>query len=188
MSVSDDLIDWLTPVKWQAIATLTFPRTVGEEAASRTFSGFVNEIERDQRGRICTVSAMERRSRDGEPVPLHIHAAIASLKPITTQLVSDAWNHAVGRPSSLRSDLALVERYDPSRGGLDYVLKQTSDPNCHWDVRNVEYFNPKMQPSVKTDHTSLRSARRWSQQVSVLSLAVSCALTEGGLKRSESVT
>jgi hypothetical protein len=173
MSFSDALIDWLKPIQWQAIAALTFPRTVGEEAASRTFSGFVNEIERDQRGRICTASAMERRSRDGEPVPLHIHAAIASLKPITTQLVSDAWNHAAGRPSSLRSDLALVERYDPSRGGLDYLLKQTSDPNCHWDIHNVEYFNPKMQPTVKADHTSLRSARRWSQQVSVLSRTVS---------------
>jgi hypothetical protein len=80
MSVSDALIGWLKPIQWQAIATLTFPRTVGEEIASRTFKGFVNEIEKGQRGRVCTVSAMERRGRDGEPVPLHVHAAIASLK------------------------------------------------------------------------------------------------------------
>lgn len=173
MSFSDALIDWLKPIQWQAIATLTFPRTVGEEAASRTFKWFVNEIERGQRGRVCTVSAMERRARDGDPVPLHIHASLASLRPLTTQIVSDAWNHAVGRPSSLRSDLALVEKYDPSRRGIDYVLKQISDPNCHWDVHNVEYFHPEMQPSVKTDHTSLRSARRWSQQVSVLSPTLS---------------
>ena len=166
MSASGALIDWLKPIKWQAIATLTFPRTVGEEIASRTFKGFVNEIEKGQRGRICTVSAMERQGRDGKPVPLHIHASIASLKPITTQVVSDAWNHAVGRPSSLRSDLALVERYDPSRGGLDYVLKQTSDPDCHWDVRNLEFFNPTMDSSSKRDHAALRSARRRSKQVS----------------------
>ena len=57
--------------------------------------------------------------------------------------------------SSLRSDLALVERYDPSRGGLDYVLKQTSDPDCHWNVRNLEFFNPTMDSSSKRDHAAL---------------------------------
>jgi hypothetical protein len=52
-------------------------------------------------------------------------------------------------------------------GGIDYILKQIEDPDCEWDVRNVHLFHPNVKLDSKLDHASLRSTRRWQQQVSL---------------------
>ena len=133
----------------------------------------MNLMEKGVRGRVCSASAIESHSRSGESVPAHIHAAFASRMTITPALVSDTWNHALGRYNPARSDLARVYDYDASQNGLSYLLKQVNNPDCQWDVHNLEFFTPTMDCSDKKDHAALRSARRWSQQVPVLSPAMS---------------
>ena len=172
-ALTESLTEWLEVIPWQVIATLEFPWTSGTWSADRRFSEFVNLMERGVRGRVCSLSAVESHRRDGSPVSAHIHAALAARMPITPTMVSDTWNHALGRYDPSRSDLARVSDYNPSQGGLSYILKQVTNPDCQWDVHNLEFFNPTMDFSDKRDHAALRSARRWSQQVSVLSPAVS---------------
>jgi hypothetical protein len=65
-------------------------------------------------------------------------------------------------------DLARVEPLDPSMGAIEYIVKQIDVPDCDWDIRNVHLFNPDVELEPKLDHASLRSVRRWNQQVSML--------------------
>ena len=159
---------WLQSVPWQLFATLEFPylRTRYETARLK-FADMVNTVERCLRTRLGYLYAMETRSKSGAVVPLHFHAAFTAIRPIPDWLVAGVWNQAVGRSNSVGGDLALVEPYDPSMGGIEYIVKQVGDPNCEWDCRNVHLFSDTIQLEPKSDHASLRSARRWQQQVSI---------------------
>ena len=161
-------VQWLQSVPWQLFATLEFPylRTRYEPARLK-FAEMVNTVERSLRTRLGYLYAMETRSKSGAVVPLHFHAAFTAIRPIPDWLVAGVWNQAVGRSNSVGGDLALVEPYDPSMGGIEYIVKQVGDPNCEWDCRNVHLFSNSIQLEPKSDHASLRSARRWQQQVSI---------------------
>ncbi|MGA2753233.1 MAG: hypothetical protein ABSE53_05650 [Terracidiphilus sp.] len=166
---AESVAAWLQPVPWQLVATLEFPWNARPETADRKFTELIDSVERGMRTRICYARALESRAKSGERVPLHIHAALASAKPIPHQLVSGIWNSQVGRTNSSNSDLAFIEPYNPSQCGIQYLLKQIDDPDCEWDFRNVHLFNPNVKLDSKLDHASLRSARRWQQQVSLAS-------------------
>jgi len=160
--------EWLRPVPWQLFATLEFPWNASHKTASRLFDSLINKLERFMRTRVCFLRALENRSKRGERVPVHIHSALACLRPISPQLVSGIWFASVGRPDSKESDLVEIESFDSSMSGVDYIVKQMGDPDCEWDIRNVHLFNPDVKPEPKSDHASLRSDRRWHQQVSML--------------------
>jgi hypothetical protein len=160
--------DWLRPVPWQLFTTLEFPRGARPEVATAKFGEFIDTLERNLRSRVCSVHVLESKSKDsGERVPLHIHSALTAIKPIDPRLVSSAWHARVGRTDPTSSDLVLTRPFDPEMGGIDYILKQIEDPDCEWDVRNVHLFHPNVKLDSKLDHASLRSTRRWQQQVSL---------------------
>jgi hypothetical protein len=164
---AESVAAWLQPVPWQLVATLEFPWNARPETADRQFTELIDSVERGMRTRICYARALESRAKSGERVPLHIHAALASAKHISPRLVSETWNRKVGRTNASNGDLALVEPFDPSQGGIAYVLKQIDDPDCEWGVRNIHLFNPDAKLDSKLDHASLRSARRWQQEISL---------------------
>jgi hypothetical protein len=160
--------DWLRPVPWQLFTTLEFPGRARPEIASAKFGEFINTMERNLRSRVGSVHVLESKSKDrGERVPLHIHSALTANKPIDPRLVSSAWHARVGRTDPTSSELVLTRPFDPEMGGIEYILKQIDDPDCEWDFRNVHLFNPNVNLDSKLDHASLRSARRWQQQVSI---------------------
>jgi hypothetical protein len=160
--------DWLRPVPWQLFTTLEFPRRARPEIATAKFGEFIDSMERNLRSRVCSVHVLESKSKDrGERVPLHIHSALTAIKPIDPWLVSSAWHARVGRTDPTSSDLVLTRPFDPEMGGIEYILKQMDDPDCEWGFRNLHLFNPNVKLDSKLDYTSLRSARRWQQQVSM---------------------
>jgi hypothetical protein len=163
--------EWLQPVPWQLFTTLKFPYSASNETATRKYSDLINNIEHNMRTRVCSVSAIENRSKYGERVPLHIHSALACLKPIPPELVTDLWNAGVGRGNSENNDLSVIKRFDSTICGIEYILKQVNDPDCEWDFRNIHLFNPNVRLEPKLDHKSLRSARRWHKQVSIAAAA-----------------
>jgi hypothetical protein len=121
----------------------------------------IDHLERDIRTRVCFIRAAETKSKSGVPVPLHFHAALTATKPISCELVTDLWNHSMGRTSG---DLALVEPYQPALEGVAYITKQINDHGCEWDWRNVHLFTSSITLPERLDHASLRSARRWRTQ------------------------
>lgn len=180
----DAAADWLRPVPWQLFTTLEFPRGARPEIATAKFGGFIDTMERSLRSRVCSVHVLESKSKDrGERVPLHIHSALAAIKPIDPRLVSSAWHARVGRTDPTSSDLVLTRPFDPEMGGIEYILKQIEDPDCEWDVRNIELFQPKVQLDSKLDHASLRSTRRWQQQFSLAAAKPPSAVEPPGSSR-----
>lgn len=163
-SAQTAVAEWLQPVPWQLFATLEFPWNAKPETATSKFDQMINTMERTLRTRVCCVNASETRSKTGAMVPLHIHASFASAKPIPRQLVAGAWAEGVGRTNSVGGDLARVEPFNPAMGGISYIVKLINDPDCEWGFRNVHLFNGNIQIEPKTDHASLRSARRWQAQ------------------------
>ena len=156
--------DWLQPVPWQLFATLEFPWNVKPETATSKFDQMIDTMERTLRTTVCCVNASEVRSKTGATVPLHIHASFASARQIPRQLVAGIWTEGVGRTNSASGDLARVEAFNPAMGGISYIVKLINDPDCEWGFRNVHLFNRNIQIAPKTDHASLRSARRWQAQ------------------------
>jgi hypothetical protein len=160
------IAQWLQSVPWKLFATLEFPSAhIRHETARRKFADMVDLCERILRTRLCYLYASETRSKSGAIVPLHFHAAFTGIRPIPYQLVAGIWNEGVRRTNSVGGDLARVEPFDPARGGIEYIVKQICDPDCEWDCRNVHLFGNGIQLEPKSDHASLRSARRWQQQV-----------------------
>ena len=157
---------WLEDVPWQLFATLEFPSAhTRHETARRKFADMVNLCERCLGTRLCYVCAMESRSASGAIVPVHFHAAFTAIRRIPYQLVAGVWNEGIGRANSVGGDLARVEAYDLAMGGIEYIMKLITEPDCEWDLRNVHLFTPNVDLDSKLDHASLRSARRWQQQL-----------------------
>ncbi len=67
--------------------------------------------------------------------------------------------------------MALVEPYLPARGGIGYIVKGIGDDGCEWDYKNVHLFAGRIHAELKSDHASLRSARRWQDQISSAPMA-----------------
>ena len=166
--MSSATAEWLQPIPFQLFATLEFPWIANSEAAHKQWARLINTIERSMRSRVCHVSAFENRSKSGGMVTLHIHSALAALNPIPPQLVTDTWLSLVGRTKSLQSDLVKIEPLNDSKSAVPYILKQIGDPDCDWDFHNVHLFNPLVQSAPQRDHVTLRSARRWQQQASMV--------------------
>jgi len=157
---------WLNPVPWQLFGTFETPWRASPETLSSKFTGLIRSLEESMRTRICTVSTIENKSKHGERVPNHIHAALASLRPIPQLLVEETWLQGVGRMHSMtNSNLAEVVPFKSPM--LEYVLKQISDQDCEWDVSNLQYFNSNVPSVPGTNHRSLQMARRWLKQVSM---------------------
>jgi len=167
--------EWLAPIRWQLFATLSFASShIRPEAAITKFNEMIETVQRVQSTRLGYIYAMERRSRSGVIVPLHIHTALVALKPIDCQLVRDAWG-VPRRPAAdsqaeveepqlqtaTGTNKALVEAYDPNRAGVEYLFKQIQDPDCECDSHNLEYFNG----SPLSDRMQSREARRWQEQL-----------------------
>jgi hypothetical protein len=160
------IAQWLQSVQWKLFATLEFPTVhTRHETARRKFAAMVNTVERSLRTKLCYLYASETRSKAGAIVPLHCHAALTAIRPIPYQLVAGTWNQGIGRTNSVRGDLARVEPYDPAMGGIEYIVKHICDTDCEWDCRDVHLFSNTMHLEPKSNHASLRSARRWQQQL-----------------------
>lgn len=149
---------WLADIPWGVFATLSFASPhIRPEAAITKFNEMIETLERTMRTRIGYIYAMERRSRSGAIVPLHIHAALVALKPIDCQLVRDAW----GMSGANGTNKAQVEPYDPDRAGAEYIVKHATDPDCELGDRNLEFFNG----SPLSDRMQSREAQRWREQL-----------------------
>jgi hypothetical protein len=154
--------EWLAPISWQLWATFKFPYRASQDSARHKFDEMANLIERSTRTRLCYVYAAEQRDKSGVvSVPLHIHAAFASLRTLTTQLVAGMWTADVGRRDSEDSDLARVELYDPSQDGLSYIVKQIAYPDTQLGYKDIDRFRGE----PLSERVQAREARRWQQQL-----------------------
>lgn len=110
--------DWIARyrVRWDWFVTLTFDYEASAEAALRAFLRWIRAVSRAvygaRQGRVRLVrhvAVAERHTlRDG----YHVHAVVADVASLDRGHWRDRWY-----------GVAKVDAFDPSRGGLRYVLK-----------------------------------------------------------------
>jgi len=155
-------IAWLRPIPWQLFATFTFAWPVSDPQAVRVFREFVNRLEKGIREPVAYIRGDEKRySGCGMPgAPLHFHALLTARRKLDPRLVADLWMSMAGRRENGTG--ADVRIYDPSLGGLSYVLKLINDPLDDWDLRNIDLF---LSPLDQSD-TKSRQRRRLIRHLS----------------------
>jgi hypothetical protein len=133
-------VDWLEGIPWQIFCTFTFAWQVSDPQAVKVFGEFVGRMERFLRGPIVILRGDEKRfSGCGMPgAPRHFHTLMAAHRRLNPRSVGDQWMSVAGRRKNGAG--ADVRVYDPSLGGLAYVLKFINQPMGDWDVRNVDLF------------------------------------------------
>jgi hypothetical protein len=149
-------VNWLEQVPWQLFCTFTFAWQISDHQAVRVFKEFVNRLEKSVRTPIAFVRGDEKRfSGCGKPgAPRHFHALMTADRFLDGHMVADLWMSMAGRRKNGAGAHVLI--YDPSLGGLAYVLKFIDQPMGDWDLRNVDLF---LGPSEQR-HLNARKRRR----------------------------
>jgi hypothetical protein len=108
---------------------------------------------------VAYVAAMEGRAKSGGKVPLHFHAALAALVPISVPRMEAIWTQLTGRRKSQADDGIQIRPWQEGAGGIKYILKlaETED----WVFRWLELVNPAIRPTVT--HQTNRNLRRHQQ-------------------------
>ncbi len=137
---------WFQNVPWQLFCTLTFAWKVSDAQAEQVFRGFVNRLEKRLRAPVAYLRGDEKRfSGCGKPAaPRHFHALLAAHLKLDRHFVADLWMGLAGRRKNGAG--ANVRVYDPTLGGLAYVLKFIFEPLGDWDLRNVDLFLTAVDP------------------------------------------
>lgn len=138
------------------------------ETADSKFEQFIGTLGKELRTRVAYLMDREGRSKLGPIVPFHFHAALVSKVQIPVELIKRTWLDLMGRcnEATKKTDLVLVEPWDPNAGGMEYMLKFISDHDSSWDVAQaINLFNPRVPESVQFGRMRGRDRRRWNQQV-----------------------
>ena len=121
-------VGWPPRIEWQLFGTATFPRRVSADDADKTFTGFLDSLERAMRGMVACMSVRENRSRGGENeyVGEHFHFVLCGEELIPAELVKTLWCSIVRASRSEENPSMKAEVFQADRGGLEYIVK-----SCH---------------------------------------------------------
>jgi hypothetical protein len=104
---------WLSSFKWELFATLTFESQPTRLKALRLFKQWLDDIQKETNAkRMHWVCVTETGAGDQH---LHLHVVLGGLPPLDLGRWSRHWRTLAGR--------AYIERFDPKKGGLKYLLK-----------------------------------------------------------------
>jgi hypothetical protein len=155
-------VNWLERIPWQIFCTFTFAWQVSDPQAVKVFGEFVARMERFLCGPMVILRGDEKRfSGCGMPgAPRHFHALMAAHRRLDPRSVADQWMCVAGRRKNGAG--ADVRAYEPSLGGLAYVLKFINQPMGDWDLRNIDLF--LLRPSDQC-HLNARQRRRLDRHI-----------------------
>jgi hypothetical protein len=176
----EEYANWLKMVLWKLFATLTFAYRVSDPQADKILAEFANRLERVLRCDVGFVCGSEKRlSGCGKPAcGRHFHVLLTSVAPMHPALVKWLWQSMAGNRSDDAG--ALVEPYDPARGGAQYLLKFINKVDGDWSFRKLHLFHPEarsLQTMTKRLRRHLRRHKARQQKFSASPLP-SGSLTE----------
>lgn len=136
-------INHFSQVPWRYFSTHTFSRPVGpqEEYPLQLWNDYIDEIGDHHRDTIGYLWSMERRDPHGEYglIRPHFHALWVSPRPLDARMMEDSWKHVAGSGGNP----VLIEPFEETDAGLEYVLKVADHPDCSWDFSpNLSFFAP----------------------------------------------
>lgn len=148
-------VNWLKQIDWKLFCTFTFAWTVSDQQADRTFSAFINRLERSSKCDVGYIRGDEKRlSGCGKPASgRHYHALLTGAAPLHPALVEWHWMEMAGRRSDHAG--AKVEPYDSAQNGVQYVLKFINKVDGDWKFGRLELFHPEAR-GLQTPRKRLR--------------------------------
>jgi hypothetical protein len=144
------------PWEWFITCTFARPFRYGDDEARSRWKGFMDELELRHRDTIGRLVAEESRHASGAlaGIRLHFHALLVSNAPISELLLRDLWKTYAGNGKKLID----VQKYDASRGAVEYCLKLHGSFDGETDFYNLDLYSD--QPPEGWNHNS-QSRRRW---------------------------
>jgi hypothetical protein len=136
---------WLRQVPWKLFCTLTFAWKVSDPQADKTFTEFINRLERTLGCDVGYVRGDEKRfSGCGKPAcGRHFHVLMTSAAPISPSTVACLWQGMAGNRSDKAG--AHIEPYDASQNGVSYVLKFINQVDGDWKFGRLDLFHPEVR-------------------------------------------
>lgn len=137
--------DWFERINWQLFCTFTFAWNVSDPQADKSFSAFIDRLERLVRSDVCYVRGDEKRfSGCGKPAcARHFHVLLTSAAPLDPPYVERLWMEMAGHRSDHAG--AKVEFFDPAQNGVAYVLKMLNQVAGDWKHGRLELFHPEIR-------------------------------------------
>jgi hypothetical protein len=141
---------------------------VSDIHANKVFDEFIERLEKTMLGPIAYVRGDEKRfSGCGKPgAPRHFHAVLAAHRRLDPQFVRDLWMSLAGRREEGAGADARI--YDPSLGGLSYVLKFIHQPQGDWDLGNLDLY--LCAPGSAMNSRGRRRLARHSERLEALAV------------------
>jgi hypothetical protein len=172
---------YFTNIPWQYFTThfITRPSTNSKRRGIwREYIDRVRELHRDT---LAYLWSEESRTAHGDlyQVPIHYHALWFSHRQLDTRMLPTEWKAVAGNGGKPFA----IEPYDPSGGGLAYVLKLADRSDCHWEFsNNLSLFLPET-----SDLSTSRSRRRYRRHLArtssqLITASDNAAVTLGHLR------
>jgi hypothetical protein len=93
---------------------------------------------------------MESRSKSGDTVTLHIHAALAAQKQISAPRMKAIWQELTGRRTAQGEDGIQIAPWKQGAGGIEYILKlagisvyRSVPLNLHAELHSAGCISPR---------------------------------------------
>lgn len=155
--------EYLETLPIRVVATLTFPKPVGEVEAETSLRAWILKVQDVHQATVAWVAAAER----APGIPLHYHVLLIAGKPLDPIAVQQAWRAIVG-PQYETSAMAM--KYVLGLGGSMYTIKWDDRDGCQ--VRfseNIDLFHPYLNTRKGGTSADRRQRRRvMAQRTSAL--------------------
>jgi len=171
------LASWLKNAPWQVFCTYTFGWRLSDEKAEHSFRTYINWVERTIKADVSYVRGHEKRlSGCGKPAcGRHFHAVMASAARLDTTLLEVLWREVAGN----HGDGANVRPYEPTRNGVQYVLKNMNQQHGDWSFRKLHLVLPGIGTEAK-NHQERRNLQRHQARLNAFASVEPPKLMPGG--------
>jgi hypothetical protein len=148
--------EWLAGWEWKWWVTLTFSHDLGPQRASSVLREYLNEVESIHRDSLTCLIAQEQKPAER----VHFHLLIGSSADLAPRTLQDLWAHPKYGGSKTRGPSADIQRYDPERAALRYMLKAQTEPGWYLGYHNLELLSPLAPLSAATSSGMRRKLAR----------------------------
>jgi hypothetical protein len=125
---------YFTRIPWQYFTTHFITRPNADSQRRGIWYEYLNRVRDLHRDTLAYLWSEESRAAHGDlyQVPVHFHALWFSHCQLDTHMLATEWSTLAGTGGKPID----IELYNPSGGGLAYVLKLADRSDCHWEFSN----------------------------------------------------
>jgi len=150
---------YFTKIHWQHFTTHFITQPSADAHRRGIWHEYLNRVRALHRDTLAYLWSEESRIAHGDlyQIPVHFHALWFSHRQLDARMLATEWKALAGDGGKPIE----IEPYNPSGGGLAYVLKLADRSDCHWDFSdNLSLFLPE-----SIDLSTSQSRRRYRRHL-----------------------